>query len=182
MKQWFVVQVHTGFEGVVKKDLLARIAEEGLQDFFGEILVPVVGAPQQRVSMASLSGSSTAEAEKEEKIFPGYLLVHMEMTGESFRLVSTTRRVTRFLGGATPMPLSESEVERIFSQVEGKLPIVSKEPAFVEGGEVQIVTGPFSGFVAVVEKVDEEHEKLTVMVSIFGRLTPVEVGFSQVKK
>lgn len=173
MKRWYVVQVYTGFEDVVRADLLARIKEEKAEDLFGDVLVP---------TGKSAEFLYDADSEKKKKIFPGYLLVQMEMTGESFRLVSVIPRVTRFLGGETPMPLSEKEVDRIFSQMQGKLLTTAVKHAFVVGGEVQISGGPFSGFMGLVDKIDEDHEKLTVMVSIFGRLTPVELGFNQVKK
>jgi transcription termination/antitermination protein NusG len=171
MKRWYVVQVYTGFEDVVKTDLEKRIVEEGLEDLFGEILIP-------EGNILSLFG----EEDKKEKIFPGYLVIQLEMTGESYKLVASNPRVTRFLGGKEPVPISDKEVERIFAQISGKLPVIRESLAFSEGGEVNIANGPFAGFVGVVEKVDEEREKLTVMVSIFGRLTPVELGFDQVKK
>jgi transcriptional antiterminator NusG len=172
MKRWYVVQVYTGFEDVVKADLESRIKEETAEDLFGQILIP----------KGKTAEVFAQDKEKKEKIFPGYLLVQMEMSGESFRIVSSLPRVTRFLGGETPMPLSDAEVERIFSQMKGKLLVSSAKPVFAEGSEVQISSGPFSGFMGIVDKVDEEHEKITVMVSIFGRLTPVELGFDQVKK
>lgn len=171
MKRWYVVQVYTGFEDVVKLDLENRIIEEGLEDLFGEILIP-----QGQIM------SLFEEDDKREKIFPGYLIIQLEMTGESYKLVASNPRVTRFLGGKEPVPISAKEVERIFAQMSGELPVARESLTFSEGGEVNIASGPFSGFVGVVEKVDEEKEKLTVMVSIFGRLTPVELGFDQVKK
>ena len=173
MKFWYVVQVYTGFEDVVKADLTARIKEEDASDLFGEILVPTGDA---------VEFLSDASETKKKKIFPGYLLVQMEMTGESFRIVSMVPRVTRFLGGKTPMPLSEDEVARIFSQIEGKLLTTTIKHSFLVGHEIQISDGPFSGFVGLIDRIDEEHEKLSVMVSIFGRLTPIELSFNQVKK
>ncbi len=173
MKRWYVVQVYTGFEDVVKADLKARIAEKGLEELFGDVLIP---------TGKTAGFFASDEEEKKEKIFPGYLLVQMEMTGESFRMVDSISRVTRFLGGETPMPLSNKEIERIFAQIEGKVLVAVSKQSFVEGNEIQIAVGPFAGFMGMVDKVDEEHEKLTVMVSIFGRLTPVELGFDQVKK
>ncbi len=172
MKRWYVVQVYTGFEEVVKADLEKRIEEEGLQDFFGDILVP----RGQVVSMFA------EEQDKKEKIFPGYLLIQLEMTGESYRVVASNPRVTRFLGGGKPVPISEKEVSRVFSQISGELPVAREAITFTDGCEVSISSGPFAGFVGVVERVDEEREKITVMVSIFGRLTPVELGFDQVKR
>ncbi|MFH1644299.1 MAG: transcription termination/antitermination protein NusG [bacterium] len=172
MKRWYVVQVFTGFEDVVKKDLEKRIEEEGIQDLITEVLIP---------TGELVSFFQSAESKK-EKIFPGYLLVHMEMAPESFRVVTSTPRVSRFLGGKDPVAISDKEVERIFSQIEGKISLGGEESPFVEGAEVHVSSGPFSGFVGIIDKVDEERERLTVMVSIFGRLTPVELGFDQVKK
>lgn len=172
MKRWYVVQVYTGFEEVVKVDLEKRVVEEGLSEQFGDVLVP----------KGQVFSFFADEQDKKEKIFPGYLLIQLEMTGESYKLVSSNPRVTRFLGGEKPVPLSNREVERIFAQMSGELPVARESLTFVEGGEIHIANGPFAGFVGVVEKVDEEREKLTVMVSIFGRLTPVELGFDQVKK
>ena len=172
MKRWYVVQVHTGFEDVVKKGLEARIAAEDLSDIFGEVLVPT----------GQTSFFAQEEEVKKEKIFPGYVLVQVELTSEAFLLVTGTPRVLKFLGGETPMPLSNREVEKILDQVSGKVAVTAHKEAYVEGTEVNIAAGPFTGFVGIVETVDEEHEKLTVMVSIFGRLTPVELQFGQVKK
>ncbi|MFA5074566.1 MAG: transcription termination/antitermination protein NusG [Candidatus Babeliales bacterium] len=173
MKRWYVIQVYTGFEDVVKADLEKRITEEGAQELFGEVLVP---------SSEVVSLFSDDKKDKREKIFPGYLLVNMELTGESFRLVASIPRVSRFLGGRNPVSLSDKEVDRIFAQMSGKLPVAAQEQIFSVGSEVHISSGPFAGFVGIVDKIDEEREKLTVMVSIFGRLTPVELGFDQVKK
>ncbi len=171
MKRWYVVQVHTGYEDSVKVDLAKRIAVEGLQDLFGDILVPT-GASSRFV----------AEDEVKEKIFPGYILVEMEMVGEAFRVVSSLLRVSKFLGGEQPMPLSSAEVKRIHSQMSGELLVSSGKLPFSVGSEVNISAGPFAGFVGIIDTIDEEHEKLSVMVSIFGRLTPVELGFDQVEK
>jgi transcription termination/antitermination protein NusG len=172
MKRWYVVQIYTGFEDVVKLDLEKRIEEEGAQELFGEILVPT----------GQMTSFFTEEKDKKEKIFPGYLLIQMEMTGESYRIVSSTSRVARFLGGEKPAPISNKEVERIFAQMSGEMPVLSEKQAFSVGSEVHIASGPFAGFVGIVDKIDEERERLTVMVSIFGRLTPVELGFDQVKR
>lgn len=172
MKRWYVVQVYTGFEDVVKKDLEKRVVEQDFQESFGDILIPT----SEIVSFLS------DEDVRKEKIFPGYLLIQMEMTGETYQLVSAIPRVSRFLGGGSPVALSDKEVERIFSQMSGKLAVTKEKIPFSVGGEVHVASGPFSGFVGIVDKVDEDRERLTVMVSIFGRLTPVELGFDQVKK
>lgn len=172
MKRWYVVQVYTGFEDVVKKDLEKRIVEQRFEEFFGDILIPT----------SEIASFLTGEEPKKEKIFPGYLLIQMEMTGETFQLVLSAPRVSRFLGGESPASLSDKEVERIFSQISGELAIAREKAPFAVGNEVHVASGPFAGFVGIVDKVDEERERLTVMVSIFGRLTPVELGFDQVKK
>ncbi len=172
MKRWYVIQVYTGFEDIVKRDIEKRVEEENAQDLLDEVLIPA----GEIVQFFSQDGA------RKEKILPGYLLVHMEMVGEAYRLVASTPRVTRFLGGESPGALSEKEVQRIFSQMSGRVSLASMKESFMVGGEVGISNGPFSGFVGIVDKVDEDKERLTVMVSIFGRMTPVELGFDQVKR
>jgi transcriptional antiterminator NusG len=172
MKRWYVVQVYTGYEDIVKTDLEKRVQEENLGEFIDEILVPT----------GEVATFFSEVDPKKEKIFPGYLLIHMDMTGETFRLVASNSRVSRFLGGESPAPLSNKEVERIFSQMEGKLAVSDEKEMFAVSNEVHISSGPFTGFIGTIDKIDETKERLTVMVSIFGRLTPVELGFDQVKK
>ena len=174
MKRWYVVQVYTGFEDAVMADLESRIAAEGLQDYFGQVLVPSGKAMQ--------FWSDSEDEEQREKIFPGYVLIQMEMVSEAYQMVMSVSRIYKFLGGENPMPLSTKEVERIFSQMSGRLAVASDKLPFAVGSEVHISSGPFAGFVGMIDKIDEEHKKLTVMVSIFGRLTPVELGFDQIKK
>lgn len=171
MKRWFVVQVYTGFEEVVKSDLEKRAIEEGSEELIDDVLIPTG-------ELVSFFGEDEA---KKEKIFPGYLLVHIEPSPEAYRLVISVPRVSRFLGGKEPVPLSDKEIDRVFSQMSGKISIGEEGTPFVVGAEVNIAKGPFSGFVGIIDKVEEDREKLTVMVSIFGRLTPVELGFDQVK-
>lgn len=171
MKRWYVVQVYTGYEDRVKADLEKRVEEQGAEELFGEVLLP-------RGEMVSMLAAADAG---KEKIFPGYLLIQMEMTGEAHRLVSTTPRVTRFLGGEQPMSLSDKEVENIFTQMEDGMSVSADKTAFVVGNEVHITEGAFSGFVGVIDSVHEDNERVTVMVSIFGRMTPVELGFNEIK-
>lgn len=172
MKRWYVVQVYAGYEDLIKKDLARRIQDKGLQDLFGEILIPSV----------KLKQLFAVEEEQDEQLFPGYMLIEMEMTPESLRCVTANSRVFRFLGGKEPVPLSKKEIERILAQVRGEVAVAAKKSELVVGGEVTIQEGPFDGFVGVVDKIDEENEKVTVMVSIFGRMTPVELNFNQVKQ
>jgi transcriptional antiterminator NusG len=173
MKRWYVVQIYAGYEDMIIADMNRHIKQEELEDYFGEILVP--SAKVQSMFEAAAEPSA-------HHLFPGYLLVEAEMTPEVIRLVESTPRVIRFLGGKEPSPLSQKEIDRIKAQVKGEVVVSSKEVDFVVGSEVEISQGPFAGFLGVIEHVDEEHERLTVMVSIFGRMTPVELSFEQVKR
>ncbi len=173
MKRWYVVQVYAGYEEAVKADLQKRFVERGLEEYFGEVLIP----------SAKLRQFFEATDAKDQQLFPGYLLVEMEIAPGVIRAVTSAPRVLRFLGGADPAPLSQKEIDRILSQMKGEVTVGKTREEFISvGTEVDISEGPFAGFVGVVEKVDHENEKLTIMVSIFGRMTPVELGFHQIKQ
>ncbi len=172
MKQWYVVQVYAGYEEAAKADLLKRISESSLEDYFGQILIPA----------AKMRQFFEVDSPKDQQLFPGYMLLEMEAVPEAMRVVQKVPRILRFLGGLEPAPLSQKEIERILSQMKGEITVGKKDEEFISvGTEVDIQEGPFAGFVGVVEKVDQESERLTVMVSIFGRMTPVELGFHQIK-
>src|SRR3990167_7456765 len=173
MKNWYVIQVYAGYEDQVKTDLEKRIKKESMEDLFGQILIP----------SAKLRSFFAEVDAKDQKLFPGYVLVELENVAEAMGLVKTTPRVLKFLGGKEPMSLSKKEVERVID-IKNEVIVTSsaKESSFVIGREVDITDGPFSGFVGLIDKVDSENERLTVMVSIFGRLTPVELSFHQVKR
>jgi transcription termination/antitermination protein NusG len=171
MKQWYVIQVFSGYEIAAKEDLERRIAKSQVADQFGEILVP----------SAKFKTFLTTEEIKREQLFPGYILIEMELTPISMKLVLSSIRVSRFLGGLNPKPLSDQEVSQIRAQITGEVSVKQDRPLFSVGREIEIHEGPFAGFMGVISTVDDEHEKLTVMVSIFGRMTPVELGFRQVK-
>ncbi len=182
--RWYIVQVYTGYENIVREDLLQRIKEEQLEEYFGEIIVPVCNNSEQ----ASLPNY------QREKIYPGYMFVQMIMTGDTFRLVQSTSRVTHFLGNTKYrpsasddpthiQPMTDKEVEHVFAQMSSeKLELPSEKVVYVPGSSVHIADGPFSGVTAIVDSVNVQQERLTVMVSIFGRLTPVELRFDQVKQ
>lgn len=173
MKRWYVVQVYAGYEDAVKRDLLHLIESKDAQEFFGEILIPSAKVKQ----MFELAD------QKDQQLFPGYVLIEMEeQSPEAIRLVTSSPRILRFLGGTEPVSLTKKEVERIVSQMKGEIAVGVEAHEFAEGSEVEIEDGPFAGFVGIVEKIDTETDKLTVMVSIFGRMTPVELGFHQVKR
>jgi len=172
MKHWYVVQVYAGYEEQVKEDISRRIVKDELEDLFGDVLVP----------SAKVKSFFAAADAKDERLFPGYVLVEMELAPESMQLVTLSPRVMRFLGGKDPIPLSKKEIERVISNIKGEVVVASQEPEFTEGSEIEIAEGPFAGFIGIVERIDKEAERLTVMVSIFGRLTPIELGFDQVKR
>lgn len=171
MKHWYVIQVYSGYEAIAKDDMERRIAESRFADKFGEILVP----------SAKFKAFLTTEEIKNEQLFPGYILIEMELTPETMKVVVSSLRVIKFLGGLNPKPLTEQEVSRVRSQIRGEVPVKPKEDVFSLGQKIQISEGPFVGFDGIIDSIDTEHEKLTVMVSIFGRMTPVELGFNQVK-
>lgn len=173
MKQWFVVQIYAGYEEVVKLDILKRIEEQGLQDYFGDILVPSAKMKQF---------FEPGEGVQDQQLFPGYMLIELNPVPQAIRLVEVTPRVMRFLGGKTPTPISQAEINRILGQMRGEVAIAVEKHHFELDKEVEIVDGPFSGFVGIINAIDTENEKLTVMVSIFGRMTPVELGFDQVRR
>ena len=172
MKRWYVVQVYAGFEETIKSDLERKIKEDSFEQYFGDVLVP----------SAKVKSQFGGDEPEDQQLFPGYILVEAEIVPQSFRLVTSHPRVLRFLGGKEPIPLRKKEVERVLSQIRGEVKVATQKAEFVMSGEVEIIDGPFSGFVGIIEKVDDENEKLTVMVSIFGRMTPVELIFSQVKQ
>lgn len=172
MKRWYVAQVYAGYEEAVKSDIEKQIAKTGRQDLFGEILVP----------SAKMKSFFQDQEVADEQLFPGYVLIEMEDQPEALQLVGSSFRVLKFLGGKTPVPLSKKEIDRILSQMKGEVVVAKEKTEFAIGQEVEIQDGPFAGFVGILEKIDEESEKLTVMVSIFGRMTPVELGFNQVKR
>lgn len=174
-KRWYVVHAYSGFEKSVQRALVDRVSRSGMQDFFGQILVPVEEVVEMKSGQKSIS---------ERKFFPGYVLVEMDMNDESWHLVKSTPKVTGFVGGTAnkPTPISEKEVEKIMQQmqdgVEKPRPKVLWEP----GEVVRVKEGPFTDFHGAVEDVNYEKSKIRVSVTIFGRATPVELDFSQVEK
>ena len=172
MKRWYVVQLYAGYEEAVRADILRRVHDAKLEDLFGQILIP----------STKVHKHFGAEETEDQQLFPGYMLIEFEAVPVAVRLVTNTPRVIRFLGGKEPAPLTQSEVDRVLGQVRGEVVVSQKKSSFEIGREIEIVDGPFSGFVGIIEKIDEAAERLTVMVSIFGRMTPVELGFNQVKR
>ncbi|MBK1780131.1 transcription termination/antitermination protein NusG [Advenella sp. WQ 585] len=174
-KRWYVVHVYSGMEKSVHKALLEKIERAGLQTSFGRILVPSEEVIEVKGGQKSIT---------ERRIFPGYVLVEMDLTDETWHLVKNTNRVTGFLGGSgnRPTPISEKEVEKILSQIEegGEKP--RPKILFEVGEMLRVKEGPFADFNGNVEEVNYEKSKVRVSVTIFGRATPVELDFSQVEK
>jgi len=174
-KRWYVVHAYSGFEKSVRRTLLERIDRAEMQDLFGEILVPVEEVVEIKSGQKSIS---------ERKFFPGYVLVQMEMTDESWHLVKNTAKVTGFVGGTAmkPTPISDKEVENILHQVQEGVEKPRHKVSFEVGEMVRVTDGPFTDFNGTVEDVNYDKNKLRVSVLIFGRSTPVELDFGQVEK
>lgn len=173
--RWYVVHTFSGFEKQVARSLEEHIKNAGMQHLFGEILVPTEEIVELKKGQKRTS---------ERKFFPGYVLVKMEMTDDSWHLVKSMPKVSGFIGGtaASPAPISDKEAEAILQQVKEGVDKPRPKFSFAAGEQVRVIDGPFQDFNGTVEDVNYEKNKLRVSVSIFGRLTPVELDFSQVEK
>jgi len=174
-KKWFVVHAYSGFEKSVMRALTERIKRSDIADQFGQILVPVEEVVEMKAGAKAIS---------ERKFFPGYVLVEMEMTDDSWHLVKSTPKVTGFVGGTAnrPTPITQKEVDAILRQVQEGVEKPRPKVLFETGEAVRVKDGPFTDFHGNVEDVNYEKSKLRVSVTIFGRSTPVELDFSQVEK
>ena len=173
--RWYVVHAYSGYEKRVQRALQERIERAGMQDKFGQILVPVEEVVEMKSGQKSIS---------ERKFFPGYVLVQMEMDDESWHLVKNTAKVTGFVGGSAqkPTPISEKEVAALMQQIQEGVEKPRPKVLFEVGEAVRVKEGPFTDFNGMVEEVNYDKSKLRVSVLIFGRSTPVELEFSQVEK
>jgi len=173
--RWYVVHAYSGYENHVKRSLEERIARSGMEDKFGEILVPTEEVVEMREGQKRKS---------DRKFFPGYVLVQMEMSDETWHLVKDVPRVMGFIGGTAdrPAPISNREAEAILERVQEGAEKPRPKVLFEPGEVVRITEGPFNDFNGVVEEVDYEKSRLRVAVLIFGRSTPVELEFGQVEK
>ena len=174
-KRWYVVHAYSGFEKSVQRTLLDRIQRTGMQDKFGQVLVPVEEVVEMKSGQKSI---------RERKFFPGYVLVEMEMTDDTWHMIKSTPKVTGFIGGTAtkPTPISQREVDNILHQIQEGVEKPKPKVLFESGEMVRVKEGPFTDFNGTVEAVNYEKNKLRVAVSIFGRSTPVELDFSQVEK
>lgn len=174
--RWYVVQAYSGFEKKVAETIRDQRVRQGLEDKIEQVLVPAE-------EVVELRRGKKVNAER--KFFPGYVLVRMEMTDETWHLVKSTPRVSGFLGeahGKRPTPISDSEAEHILNQIQEGIEKPKYAISFEIGEQVRIIDGPFQSFNATVEKVDAEKARLEVAVSIFGRSTNVDLEFNQVEK
>jgi transcriptional antiterminator NusG len=174
-KRWYVVHAFSGFEKQVQKSLAERIKREGMEDLFGEILVPTE-------EVVEMKGGQKRRSDR--KFFPGYVLVEMEMTDDTWHLVKDVPKVMGFIGGTSdrPAPISEKEANTILDRVQEGVDKPRPKILFEPGEMVRVVDGPFNDFNGTVEEVNYEKSRLRVAVLIFGRSTPVELDFHQVEK
>lgn len=172
--KWYVVHTYSGFETRAQKALGERIKIDGLEEFFGDILVPV-----ENVVELVRGNKRTSK----RKFFPGYMLVQMELNTRTWHCVKSTPKITGFVGNArNPIPVREADVARLTKQIDEGTLTAKPKVAFEEGENVRVIDGPFASFNGTVEEVKEEKQKVRVLVSIFGRATPVELDFMQVEK
>ena len=173
-KHWYIVHTYSGFERKVAESLSERAKAYGLSDEIGEILIPTEDVVEMRGGRKVVSS---------KRFFPGYILVEMNMTDHAWHVVKNTPKVTGFVGaGSKPTPLSKDEVEQILTQVRSAAEKPKPKYVFEKGEQVRINEGPFTSFNGVVEDVNLDKNTLRVMVTIFGRATPVELDFLQVEK
>ncbi len=171
---WYIVHTYSGFESRVKTTLQEKIKSLGKEEFFGQIIVPteqVVELVKGRKKISS------------RKFYPGYIMVQMALTDETWHIVQDTDKVTGFLGEKLkPVPISKEEAQRILTRMEDGQEKPKPKFLFEEGDEVRVINGPFTNFNGMVEEVKPDKAKLKVLISIFGRSTPVELDFVQVMK
>ena len=174
IKQWYILHTYSGFERKVAEGLMSRVQAYGLQDKIGQILIPTEDVVEMKEGKKVVSS---------KLFFPGYILVEMEMTDETWHLVRNTPKVTGFVGqGNKPTPLTPKEVDQVVHRISSNDEKPKPKFMYEKGEPVKIIDGPFSNFPGVVEEVNLERNTLKVMVTIFGRSTPVELEFIQVEK
>ena len=172
-KKWYGIHTYSGFENKVRLNLTERIKNEGMEQYFDEILIPSETVVELKKGEKRTSS---------RKFFPGYILVKMELNDETWHVVKETSKVTGFVGGNTPFPIADEEVGKITRRMEEGAEKPRPKVQFEVGETVRVVDGPFLNFSGIVEDVKPDKGKLRVAVTIFGRATPVELEFIQVEK
>ena len=176
MSRWYIIHAYSGFENKVREAILTEATRKGLDVFIDEVSVPTETVNEV------FKGKKRAV---EKKVFPGYVLAKLDMTDDVYHLVKNTPKVTGFLGQQNkPQPISESEAARILNTKAEETPTakIKRKANFEIGDQVRVLDGPFASFNGLVEEIDFDHGRVKVSVSIFGRATPVELGFEQVEK
>ncbi len=173
-KAWYVIHTYSGYEQKVKMSLEQAFEHAGIKDKVGEIIIPTEEVVEIRQGKKKITS---------RKFFPGYVLIFVEMDQDIWYMIKNTPKVTGFLGGSgTPVPLSEEEVKSIMDQVKGESTRPKPKFSFEKGESIRVIEGPFINFNGVVEDVNPDKGKVKVMVSIFGRATPVELEFPQIER
>tara|TARA_R110001592_G_scaffold191260_3_gene437415 strand:- start:1259 stop:1807 length:549 start_codon:yes stop_codon:yes gene_type:complete len=174
-KSWYVIHAYSGYEKQVMRSLIEQVSFKGLEDKFGDILVPTEEVVEMR---------DGKKRKSERKFYPGYVLVQMDMDDEAWHLVKSTPRVLGFIGGTAdkPIPITDKEAQTILQRIEVGAEKPRPKTLFESGEVVRVIDGPFADFNGVVEEVDYEKSRVKVAVLIFGRSTPVELEFGQVEK
>lgn len=174
-KRWYAVQAYSGYEKIVQKGLLERIELSNIKDQFGDVLVPVEEVVELKSGQKTIS---------ERRLYPGYVLVQMDMNDDSWHLVKSTPKVTAFIGGSAlkPTPIKDKEVELILRRMDDSKVNPTQKLTFEVGESIRVIDGPFKDFSGSVQEINYEKNKLRVEVVIFGRATPVELDFGQIQK
>ena len=171
--RWYIVQAYSNFERKVAEDIRQKVAQKKLDHLFEDVIVPTEKVVEVRRGR---------KVDAERKFFPGYVLVRANLTDAVFSLIKNTPKVTGFLGDSKPVPISDSEADRILNQVKEGVERPKPSITFEIGEQVRVADGPFASFNGTVQEVDEERARLKVEVSIFGRAVPVDLEFGQVEK
>ena len=174
-KRWYAVQAYSGYEKIVQKGLLERIEISNIKDQFGDVLVPVEEVVELKAGQKTIS---------ERRLYPGYVLVQMDMNDDSWHLVRSTPKVTAFIGGSAlkPTPIKDKEVELILRRMDDSKVNPTQKLTIEVGESIRVIDGPFKDFSGSVQEINYEKNKLRVEVVIFGRATPVELDFGQIQK
>lgn len=172
-KKWYVVHTYSGYEGKVKSNMEERLKSSAMEGKVSQILVPTEDVVEVKGGKKKIST---------RKYFPGYIMIEMEMDDDIWYVIKNTPKVTGFLGGTMPTPLDEEEINRLLEQLKGEAAKPKPKFIFEKGEKVMVVDGPFANFAGVIDEMNADKGKVRVMVTIFGRSTPVELEFSQIER